>query len=518
MRRWRVRDGTVKIHEEVDMFKKFCALVIRNPTVRLTVLLLFLAGCASPNATVTPPHLTAVDATPSPAFTSQAINTAEKLTITPTLEATRTATFAPRVTATTKLTNTPTSTATPNLCPGLDNAVASHLGELFPPLLSDIAKYIEEAKPVTELAATFSRKSDQTNTDLPMDYNVGAIVVDLVGDGHKDIVISIFIGNFMFSQSGAFVFRECAAGSYSVHYLGAESENDPVFASTVSVMPAQLLANGSTQLIVSYGDVFSGRCLAETYLVLGLEDNFWKTYLRDYIGCDDRDIAIVGDVLVSDPDQDGRRGIAVTGTRWTGWGIYQFASRSVRLTYAWQGNELQLAKRDFLPSAYRFHALEDAQIALDAGDVELALTSYQKAASDDSLKDSLSWFEFENLDFNLNDTASMTKVEKIAHQYQTAFAYFRIIMLSASLENSSQLNQRVKQIMLLYPAENPGHEFAELAGVFQDEFGNSASRSQACEKVNKLIEDKYPHLTGPNGHVGNWGDQGEFTIDVICPK
>lgn len=166
---------------------------------------------------------------------------------------------------------------------------------------------------------------------------------------------------------------------------------------------------------------------------------------------------------------------------------------------------------------YRFHLLEDAQIALDAGNLKLALQAYEKAATDQSLMNSASDYELTSMNVNILDRASLQGAAKVAGQYQTAFAYFRIIVLSINVEPENRLQQMIKQMALRYPSGQPGHEFVELALLFQSEYQVAQDLQQACEKVNTEVDHSYSHLTGRNGHVGNWGDQA-FTINFVCPK
>ena len=161
--------------------------------------------------------------------------------------------------------------------------------------------------------------------------------------------------------------------------------------------------------------------------------------------------------------------------------------------------------------------LQDAQIAFEAGDTNLALQHYWRAASLGYLKNSFSWYEFETMQVELSDMTSITKAREVARQYQTAFAYFRALVIGASANHPNSLQIQVDEIGRKYPAEKPGHEFAELALVFQTEFVKSTDKARACQQVNALVDSQYPNLIGPNGHVGNWGDEGEFTIDVACP-
>ena len=412
---------------------------------------------------------------------------------------------------------TPVPTATTDACPGLESSVGAQLGDDFAEILLGIAEHLESGGPAIEIPSLFSRESDpEKHSEY---YDVGVMILNVTGRGSQDVVVTIRYGNGFFGSSGAFVFQRCPTGKYTVHYLSTDPVSELGFDySLVYVIPARLLPNGLTQLIVSYGNPLSGRCISETYLVVGVEAGSWRTYLKDEAGCDERDMTYVSRLIALDPDANGRRGLMLSGTRWTGWGVYPFASRPVRVFYKWQGDELVFNRRVLRPSIFRFHVLEDAQEALDHGDTQMALVSYDRAAADTTLRDSLSWHEFETSDLDGFDPVKMAQAESIARKYQTAFAHFRILALSADTASLIRLQSIVDLLALRYPEGQPGHEFAELALIFRDEFAQSGDAQLACQAVNAAVEQDYLNLTGMDGHVGNWGDEGAFTIEVVCPQ
>lgn len=403
-------------------------------------------------------------------------------------------------------------------CSELDEDVALQLGDVFTPLVTGIREYLEQGKPVTELHTAFNSKTEITGLD-PI-TRVKAWVVDLEGDGSKDVAVTILTGSIVLI-SEAFIFQQCPSGKYSIHYVNSGIKGELVpSASHVGIIPARLRGNSSTQLIVSYADIQSGRCVAERLLIIGLQDSAWKTYLDDRVGCGRRDFTIVRRVIALDPDAIGRKNLMFVGDQWTGWGIFQFAKRRVRVIYAWEGDKLQFNKRVYLPSVYRFHVLKDADLALEAGNIELAKQFYEKAAQDAALINSFSLFEFNSLEVNVGNGKNYREAQKIAGQYQMAFARFRLMVLLANTQQPTRLDSMVRQLAKTFPAGKPGNEFSELSRVFQEEFLKSEDKQYACESVDSVAERQYPNLLGRDGHVGNWGDsgQGEFTIETACPQ
>lgn len=406
-------------------------------------------------------------------------------------------------------------------CPQIDKTLAIQLGDTFLPLLNQIAHYLEQGRPVTELHTTFNHEIDPNTIgadEAMLNYSLRAWVVDLKGNGGKDVVVTIRAGSFV-GLSGAFVFQRCTSGRYSIHYIDPDPQDGYAIAATYAyVIPARLRGGSSTQLIVSYSEVLSGRCVAERILVVGLEGGVWREYLDDAVGCDDRDITVVKRVVALDSDSTNRKNLMLVGDQSTGWGVFQFAHRRVRVFYVWEDNQLQFSKRVYLPSTYRFHVLRDAELALETDDLALAQQNYEKAAYDVTLKNSFSWYEIGSLGVDIGSGKNYREAQRIAGQYQMAFARFRLIVLSAGIQQPNRLESMVKQLTSAYPIGKPGSEFSELSKVFQEEFIKSGDKQRACRTVDSVIERQYPNLIGVEGHVGNWGDQGGFTIIRACPE
>lgn len=237
----------------------------------------------------------------------------------------------------------PVSVAVADSCPALDSNVETQLGRDFPQIIQEIRSHLEQGGSAIEIPATFRRKSE----DFVQRIDVGVVIADLTGTGKRDFVVTISRGDgWSVGSSGVFVFRSCGYGRYGVHYISPDpSSNLRLDYAYVSVISVRLRGDGTTQLLVRYGSVASGRCKWELYMVVGLVKDSWTTYLSEEVGCGSRDVTYVTKVIARDPDMTGRKGLVLMGDRWDGWGVYQFAVRRVRVFYSWHGDELRFEKK-----------------------------------------------------------------------------------------------------------------------------------------------------------------------------
>jgi len=222
-------------------------------------------------------------------------------------------------------------------CLEIESNIETQLGPFFVARLQEIKSYLEDGHPPIGIPAKFRLKSEEV-PEAPLDaYSTRVVITDLTGDGMQEIVVTLSKGMpGWIGSSGVFVFQKCSDNRYTIHYLSADPAS-PYLAdySEVSVAPVRLLANRSSQLLVRYRNAPSGRCYDEVLLVIGQERDAWITYLVDEVGCGSRDVTFARRISARDPDATGRKGLLLSGDHWTGWGIYQFAVRPVRVFYTW---------------------------------------------------------------------------------------------------------------------------------------------------------------------------------------
>ena len=184
---------------------------------------------------------------------------------------------------------------------------------------------------------------------------------------------------------------------------------------------------------------------------------------------------------------DGTKQVVVVGSRYCYIGFCQYW-RMRRVTFTITGDELVQTGDELVPSSYRFHVLEDGEIAMARGDLEAAVGIYNRAATDSSLVDAptINQRELQN-----EEDLSMEAILERAHAYQTSFAYFREYSLLFYLGRDDKAVEIMSTMKKLYPEGSPGSEFVDLASYLAEQIGSGLSVSGACEATNAYLEDRY---------------------------
>lgn len=180
--------------------------------------------------------------------------------------------------------------------------------------------------------------------------------------------------------------------------------------------------------------------------------------------------------------------------------------RGITQTFTLENGGYQLVNTVFAPAELRVHVLDDAQRALDDGNLPLAVSHYTTAAYGDM--ETVQSYYFPIYEKNPYSDA-----------YQQAFAFFRLAIIQRVIGNEEEASLLFTELNKLYIENQPGHEFVVLAQIFFDVYEEKEDLSKACEQVTKYIgenyENKLPKLTA---HF-YWGGNIAFYItpDSFCP-
>ncbi len=323
--------------------------------------------------------------------------------------------------------------------------------------------------------------------------NSQLIITDANADGSDDIILSVSFfdqdaGGLSFHPLGVLYFFCCNNGKYvsQVFDLGG-------YIYDIDVRDIDdLNGDGIPELIIEY--TWAGSVCVDHIAVLGWVGQSWEYILQTDGTCP-------GDVVVLDLDTDGVKEIVFTGyTRGKG------ALRGMTLTYAFNGQRYELVSEELLPSSARIHFLQDAQIAFDEGNFVKAAQLYQIAAIDSDLINFPSFYELRNY------------LAGIAGSYQSAFAYFRAVILWTYLDASANIEFVESAMRNSYGIGEPGFEFVDLLDRFISELDAGATFEGACNKIEIYAELTYPNLAGIEGHLGEFGDSNVgYTHYELCP-
>lgn len=349
----------------------------------------------------------------------------------------------------------------------------------------DILRYLNEGGPLSGLLPLTRTYFGRTNGSV--------LFKDLNGDQTEEIALSyVFVNEDGFPVSALLVIFECENGKYTQKF---ENFGDSVYKAVI-LAAEDLIGIGFPQLLVAH--TWIGTACDDYVSVIGWNGKQWENFFTTYLYCP-------AYIRVNDLNGDGLKELIITarnqGNLETGIG------RQLTETYGWDGAQFVLRTRVFHPSPYRIHVLQDAQLAVDAGDFRQAIRHYERAATVRALK------ETPSIDQDIDDF-------KAAFNYQTAFANFRLVTLWLKVERPDRARSVINRMKVQYPASTAGNEFLELAQLFLKEVEGGASLKLACEAVTAKIDVDYPdELVGPVGAIGFWGTANVEYIETkeACP-
>lgn len=327
---------------------------------------------------------------------------------------------------------------------------------------------------------------------LPLTKNaygetVGSVIpVDLNKDGVEEIIFASSVYN-----NGWISIYECKKGSYvSTDFALGENIRE-----VTVVRIVDLMKTGYLQVILQ--DMWLGSACRQSVKLIGWNGTAfvrWPTH--------DISVFCPATIKVSDYNGDGQRDIYVRGQ--TAGNLEYGVGRGVMEIYQWKDNAFQKLEKTYLPSPYRIHALQDAQVALDEDNPFEAIELYEKAATRAYLKNEPSFYEkLNNQDFS--------------EAYQTAFANFRLVTLWLSINGPQTAQSVIERMESKYLSSQPGNEFVELAAVFQENLAKTNDLVSACTEVTSRINMSYPYLAG-YGYIGNWGYANvQYLNEDLCP-
>jgi hypothetical protein len=198
------------------------------------------------------------------------------------------------------------------------------------------------------------------------------------------------------------------------------------------------------------------------------------------------------------------------------WGI-EGPYREQVVVYMWDGSNYVWHSQQFYAPDFRFQAIQDADDAAYAGDYSRALDLYQKAIYAKNLKswNSEIWKELQEEKDRYPDLDDMP-FNKFEYDQLSAYARYRMMILFVSrgwLQDAKKVNESMRD---LYPPDNPGHPYVELANMFLSEYLKSQNLSLSCNVVASHAE-QYPEILQPLGSYDHGLWTKHYSPKDICP-
>ena len=329
---------------------------------------------------------------------------------------------------------------------------------------------------------------------------------DINSDGLNEIVVAV---NFAPPRGGGW---EDAYGYLSIYNCVNNSFEVTKIADEKStkikiLVVDNLLKSAIPEILVSRQLLFFGGC-DEFVEMFSLNKSNWVSIFKTEESVCEMKIEFTN-------NSDGYEEMTIEGIRGCSYSACGPA-RGTKSVYDFTGDEVALKSYELLPSPYRIHVLEDGDVAIRDGQLEAAIEIFDKAAQDSSLIDVLTMSE---RDLQIAQNIPLEKIQLVAHNYQTSFAYFRELVLYAYLNRLDKSESILAKIKIRYPDNESGNEFVDISSYFLEQIASGSSVSIACEATNDFIANEYilsdkdfvyPHLNG-------WGDLSPQIGEHLCP-
>lgn len=421
--------------------------------------------------------------------------------ITP-IPATRTLPPAPTATQTLPPpTVTPTATSSPSntpsptpdfTCPQPDTPAPFAQPANIAELQGQILTYLNTGGQVGDLA----------NLVASLDIDGDMVTVDMNGDDAFELVANLSVvseESWPYKEHATWVFQ-CRLGQYDVIYSvlwGWYHFYD-------STILDDLNSDGSFEAIIIDG--FAGSACNLEPKVLGWRNGGIFDYSPDRselrLGCSSKTR-----IVLEDLDSDGNKELIIAG--WTVAHLGYAPSRGITLTFSLQNQTYKLLNTEFAPAQYRIELLDDAQRALNAGELQMAEQLYAQAATDDTLGNASSYL------FPPPQIAEERGLEPdTPSEYQRAFAFFRLAALQALSGDEVGVSSTVAQLQQIFPEGTPGHEFVVLTPILTTSLLQGRTPSLACGQVLTHIRANFPDL---EAHYYWGGNIAWYRNETICP-
>lgn len=396
-------------------------------------------------------------------------------------------------TQTPTVTVTASPTATPNFScpqPGGDATLEKPM---------DFREFSENLVAYLNQVGTIEQLPEQLDA-LDIEYEI--FPVDMNNDNVLELVLNVTVPSEEASPYGdhGTAVLQCRSSSYEVIFntwWGYYHFFDHTFADDVD--------NDGNQDVIIVGGFAGSACDLEPTVLIWSEAAIFDAspdHQELELGCSHEDM-----VLTEDMDSDGAKELIISG--WTVGHLDYAPLRTITQTFTLQHKVYILHTTELGPPQYLVHLLDDAQRALDSGDLVLAAQLYEDVAQNQVLPTVSSY-----------DIAPFHMAEELGvepdhpQEYQQAFALFRLAALQTALGNTAEADWALVQLQERFLQDTPGAEFVSLTLLLVNSLQQGTTPESACEAVFQEIEQTYSQLAA---HY-YWGANiAWYQNETICP-
>jgi hypothetical protein len=384
------------------------------------------------------------------------------------------ATFTPSPTKIPSSTPRPTKTLT--LTPDFNDPAFQP--QSIDDLQGFVLYWLNQGKKVSELSDFFYHQ-DSRNTWI------NGYVIDFDGDGKNELFFDSSLLQENSDFKNVFWIAKEVAGQYHIEY----SQNETAQYGAKVELTDDLNQDSLPDLIFSRPTP-GGYSGADIFIVR-LENTGYVIRRIAYTE------QIIDKIRAGEPDLSENKQLIITGFQ-PGWGS-SGPGRTVEETFSAKDNEYEMKNSRFLPSKYRIHVLQDAQIAYETGDNKLAVKLWEQAAHDTALE----------------NFSSMQIENDVPEKYQPAYAVYRLYTYFLITGDEINAQKYLRELNNKYPEGSPGGEFITLAHEAKSLLDTSHDPVVVCKGIYDFMNatDEYVNFLIDNWY---WGDHNLNIVD-FCP-
>jgi len=337
-------------------------------------------------------------------------------------------------------------------------------------------------------------------------------IQDVTGDGVPELLLKDF------GITPRLRVFTCKNGGYEM-LTPKFSINDDEF-SGLSYSIHDINQNKLAEIVVVKRN-FSGSGFYSVDILEWNEDGF-TNLLQGWIGMEG-----LRSVNIEDFDLDGMRELEFVGGLPDNDGFsMEYPLRVTKEIIGWNGSEFIL-KNTFLGAPqYRFQAIQDADKFVLLGNYQKAVSFYQDAIfsqeldwwSEERKMMSSFWLKYESYNPFHTERISLPVETPDPTEYLrlAAYAYYRMIILHTFLGETDAAQIKYATLQEKFPAESPGHPYAEMATDFWNAYQSSGNMYNACAAA-ITYADAHPEILFPLGSGYHGWQSHTYTPADVCP-
>ncbi len=343
-----------------------------------------------------------------------------------------------------------------------------------------------------------------------------AVAVDVTGNTTADVVVSLsFAVEGQYADGALFVFS-CQDQAYQgglVTPLGGQLLSiggpDP----GIRVIQ-DMNANGVAEIVLSYIEV------------IGTHSNYTRLFrILEWDGSQFVDL-VQSDSVPSDTaavqngdgavyDTNGNRNLELVLTNGVGQGYEDGGPQRERTEFwTWNGYAFRLARSEYEPPVYRFQAVQDGDDSALAGRFEQALDFYEQAIFDDGL---LGWSQGQFWPEAAHADTPTPTPDPDERSRLSAYALYRTMLVHVLTDAMEDAQIAFEELQGQFPEGISGHQYAELAKAFWEEYSARADVGRACVRAAEYADAHTDEVLVPLGSSYYGYLNRNLTAQDVCP-